>query len=151
MEQQIKQLDSQLREHTHNGIDGSSLLPTNVFVTKSLEGTLAQTAANYGIVFVATRPCFVKAVSEVHTVAGNDAGAVTLQIERLQGTTALDSGTVMLATAFDLKGTANTVQRGDLLKGTVLSLQLGDRLALKDSGTLTTLQGVCVTIEIQYQ
>ena len=148
--QRLDNLENRLREHMHDNLDGTMKLPSTVFVTKSLESTQPQTAGNFGIFFVATRPCFVKAVSEVHTVAGNDAGAVTLQIERLQSTEALDAGDVLLNTAFNLKGTANTVQRGDLLKGTVLSLRQGDRLALKDSGVLTALQGVCVTVEIQY-
>ena len=90
-------------------------------------------------------------IKEVHSTAGSDVGAVTLQIEKLTGTTALDSGSTLLSTAFNLKGTANTVVS---YEGTRLtsSRQLveGDRLALKDAGTLTDLAGVCVTIYYKY-
>lgn len=149
---QLKSLTDRMNEHIHNNIDGTTPLRSFVPVIASLPTTQPQTAANFGIFFVATKPCYVKAISEVHTVAGNDAGAVTLQVERLQGTEALDAGDPLLLTAFDLKGTANTVQRGALVKSnkTLLSLQLGDRLALKDAGTLTTLQGVCITVELQF-
>lgn len=149
-ETRIIALENLLREHTHNQIDGTLSLGRSFFVTVNLPTTQPQTAANYGIFFTATRPCFVKAISEKHTVAGTDAGAVTLNIERLQGTTVLDSGTTMLLTAFNLKGIAYTTQRGVMNRiKTTSALQIGDSLALKDSGVLTTLQGVQVTLEIQ--
>lgn len=145
-------LEDRMQEHVHNEVDGTSSLSYIAFVTVNLPSTQPQTAANFGIFFTATRPCFVRAVSEKHTVAGTDAGAVTLQIERLQGTTALDSGTTILETAFDLKGTAYTTQQGQLNRiKTSTALQTGDSLALKDSGVLTSLQGVQVTLEIQFK
>lgn len=120
-------------------------------ITVSLPGTLSATATNYGVFFIANRPIEITKIKEVHSTAGSDAGAVTLQIEKLTGTTALDSGSTLLATAFNLKGTANTVVS---YEGTRLtsSRQLveGDRLALKDAGTLTDLAGVCVTIYYKY-
>jgi len=149
-EQRIKNLEDLMQEHTHNELDGTAGLKKVIFVTVNLPSTQPQTAANFGIFFTATRPCYVKAISEKHTVAGNDAGAVTLNIERLQGTTVLDSGTTLLSTAFNLKGTAYTTQRGVMNRiKTTSSLNIGDSLALKDVGTLTTLQGVQVTLEIQ--
>jgi len=51
-------------------------------ITVHLAGTLAQTAANYGIFFIANRPIEIMKIKEVHTVAGNDAGAVTLQLDK---------------------------------------------------------------------
>lgn len=141
----LENLEMSMREHTHNTVDSTSKLVTNSFVTFSLPGTLAQTAGNYGIVFTATRPCFVSAISYVHTVAGT---SPSLQVERLQTTTALGAGTVLLTTAFSGSATANTVQRGTLISQT--GLKLGDRLALKISGTLTNYQGVNVTIELEY-
>jgi hypothetical protein len=120
-------------------------------ITVHLAGTLAQTAANYGVFFIANRPIEIMKIKEVHTVAGNDAGAVTLQIEKLTGTTALDSGSTILTTAFNLKSTANTVVSYEG-QGLTTSRQLveNDRLALKDAGTLTNLEGVCVTIYYKY-
>lgn len=142
-------LRQEFDRHTHSTIDGTDKVKLGSFTSVSLPDTQSQTTTNYGLFFVATRPCFVKAISEVHTVAGTNGSAVTLQVERLTGTTALGSGTVLLSTAFNLKGTANTVQRGILIP-TPTGLLQGDRLALKVSGTLTDLKGVCVTVELQY-
>jgi len=100
--------------------------------------------------FVANRPCQLVAVREVHATAGNDAGAVNLQIVKDTGTNAPGAGTDLLTNntnaGFDLKGTANTVQVGTLT-GTVASLQLatGDRLSGDFAGVVTTLAGLVAT------
>lgn len=121
-------------------------------ITISLPGALSATATNYGVFFIANRPIEIMKIKEVHSTAGSDGGAVTLQIEKLTGTTALDSGSTILNTAFDLKGTANTVVSYSGYIGLNANRQLveGDRLALKDAGTLTSLAGVCVTIYYKY-
>ena len=99
------------------------------------------------VFFTARFPCELLWISECHTTAGTGAGSVTLQLEKLTGTQAPGAGANMLNTAFDLKGTANTV----VLKGTTdltvdTTLAEGDRIALKYSGTLTSLVGVQVTL-----
>jgi hypothetical protein len=148
---ELKKLTDRFLEHTHNQTDGTLRIPKVSFVTVNLPSTTAQTATNYGLIFTATRPCFVSAISEKHTVAGTNGSPVTLQVERLQSTTALGAGTDLLATAFDLKGTAYTTQRGILAANkTTSSLSLNDSLALKVSGTLTSLEGVQVTLEITF-
>jgi len=147
MEQEIKKLQDRMDRHTHASSDNTSLLVKTSFVSITLPNTDPATAANYGIIFIATRPCFLKAVSEVHTTAGSS--TPTLQIERLQGTQAPDAGTVLLATAFNLAATANTVQRGALIP-LPTGLKLGDRLCLKDIGTLTAIAGLTITCEIQF-
>jgi len=121
-------------------------------ITISLSGTLSATNTNYGVFFIASKAIEILKIKESHTTAGTDAGAVTLQIEKLTGTTALDSGSTILNTAFDLKGTANTVVSYQGYSGLNTNRQLkeGDRLALKDVGTLTNLAGVCVTIYYKY-
>jgi hypothetical protein len=98
------------------------------------------------IFYTARFPCEVIWLSEVHSTAGSDAGAVTLQIELLTGTQAPGAGSTLLDTAFNLKGTANTVVKkaGTDLTSTV-TLDEGDRLALLYSGTLTAVAGVQVT------
>jgi hypothetical protein len=143
--ERLENLEMLMREHTHNVIDLTSKITTNSFVIFSLPGTLSQTAGSYGIIFVATRPCFVKAISYVHTVAGT---SPTLQVERLSTTTAPGSGTVLMTSAFSGSSTANTVQRGALISQT--GLRISDRIALKVSGTLTNYQGATVTIELEY-
>lgn len=137
--------------HKHNGLDGTTPIKHGEFVPVSIVGTAAATAANYGVFFIARQPCVVVDVYESHTVAGTNGSAVTLQIERLQTGEALDAGDALLATAFNLKSTANTPVRGTITKtGRTMSLKAGDRLALKDSGTLTDVAGVCVVVTIEY-
>jgi len=143
-------IETQFATHKHNGIDGTVPIKQSINVDFSLPGTLSATAGNYGIIFIARQNCVVVDAYEVHTTAGSDAGTVSLQLERLQGTEALNAGDELLTTAWNLKSTANTPVRGILSKDNrVVSLKIGDRLALKDSGTLTNLQGVCVSITIQ--
>lgn len=150
-ENRLLQLEDKLREHQHSNVDGTLPLQQSSFVTVNLPDTTAQTSTNYGMIFTATRPCYVRAISEKHAVAGSDAGAVTLDVTRLQGTTALGSGTSLLKTTFNLKGTAYTTQRAVMadLK-TTASLVTGDSLALKVTGTLTALKGVQVTLELSF-
>lgn len=145
-----EELYKKFQDHQHSGVDGTLRLPKAEFTSVVLAGTTPATAANYGIFFVATRPCFVKAISEVHSTAGSS--TPTLQVERLRDTEALDAGDELLVTAFNLAGTANTVQEGNLnvANKTFMSLNVGDRLALKDIGTLTAIAGLCVTVELQY-
>ena len=61
-------------------------------ITVNLKNTEPATAVNYGLFFTADRPYNVIGITEVHGTAGTDASAVSLQIERLQGTEALTAG-----------------------------------------------------------
>jgi hypothetical protein len=140
------QLDFPLDPATKRIIRNSIIIP----VSTKVPGTDAATAANYGKFFVADKLYRVVGISEVHGVKGSDGGNVTLNIERLQGTEALGSGDALLSTAFDLKGTADTPQHGALTNtGESLILNRGDRLALKDGGTLTAVADVAVTVFLQ--
>lgn len=104
--------------------------------------------------FVANRAYQVTACREVHGTAGNDAGAVNLNVEKLTGTTAAGSGTQLFTdntnAGVSLKGTANTVVAGTLT-GTTASLQLaaGDRLGVNVTGTLTSVAQVQVTCQLK--
>lgn len=142
-------IQTQFDNHNHDGQNSKRITQT-VFVSKSLEGTAPATSANYGVFFIATRPCVIIAISEAHTVIGSDAGAVTVTLERLTSGVALDSGTVLLATAFDLKATVNVEHRGVLARIPV-GLSRGDRLALKDAGVLTAVAGLVVTVTLAFQ
>lgn len=116
----------------------------------SLDGTQGATAGNYGVFCHAIASCVVEAVWISHQTAGTDAGAVTVDIEKLTSGVALDSGTTCLASAYSLKGTINTPVNC-ALNADISRLQIGrgDRLALKDSGTLTAVAGVCVTVVLR--
>lgn len=117
----------------------------------TLDGAAAATAANYGVFFIAPFACEVVSVRENHTTAGSDAGAVTLDIEKLTGTQASGAGVAVLgATKINLKGAAETVQ-APALTATAANKQLavGDKLNLLDAGVLTAVAGVAVTVELK--
>lgn len=116
-------------------------------ITHVIRLTDAATAANYTHFFVADRPYKVLGVSEIHAVAGNDGGAVTLDLEKLTGTTAVGSGTALLNGTINLKGTALTAQHKDVKAPTTLAK--GDRLSMKLAGTPTAVSHVIVTVAIQ--
>lgn len=150
--------------HFHNGLDAplipfSSLERFERIIHHTVIGADAATAANYAVFFIADRPCAVTAFWEVHQTAGSNGGAVTLQLEKLTETEALDSGDELLVTALSLKATANTVQYAEIVQTATsdgntqktASLLKGDRLALKDAGTLTSVANVCTMTFITYQ
>lgn len=116
-------------------------------VFKDVPGTSAATASNYGVFFTALYPC---EVLPNPAVSWQTAGvSPTLQIEKLTSTQALDSGVTLFQTAVDMSTTANTVAYPSLTTTfTSRRLVKGDRLALKDAGTLTNLVGVQVTLYI---
>lgn len=117
------------------------------YITVSLPGTAPATAGNYSHFFIARRPLEILRVSEVHAVKGTDAGAVTLQLELLTGTTAPGSGSSILVSGFDLKGNINTVVSKEATALTSKRIvKEGERLALKLTGTPTTVASLVVTI-----
>lgn len=148
------QKDPILPDHFHNRYDASpinfiDIYQKKVWVHHTIQGTAAATAANYGVFYIVPAACYITKFQEVHQTAGSDAGAVTVSLEKLTGTTALDSGTDVLSTALSLKATANTVQTGTLTSTLgARTLAAGNRLALKDTGTLTAVANVTVLIEL---
>lgn len=132
-------------------MDAVYLKNKRIFVEHTIIGADAATAANYGTFWIAPVKCTVVNVWEVHETAGSDGGAVTLDVEKLDGTTAPGSGDSVLASTIDLKATANTVQTATIT--TTLAdrnLAKGDRLALVDTGTLTSVANVTVVIELKH-
>lgn len=120
-------------------------------ITANLPGTSAGTAANYDVFFQPRYACAILWVGIRHATAGTDGSAVTLNLEVLDDAETKDSGDTVLVTAYDLKGTVDTQTE---YKG-VTALQnttliKGQALALKDSGTLTSVAGVQVTVYFKY-
>lgn len=89
-------------------------------------------------------------VTERHQTAGSDAGAVTVMVTKVPSGTAKGSGTDMLSAGINLKATADTNQSGTL-HGTAANYTgaAGDAVALVTTGTLTAVDGVTVTVELQ--
>ena len=144
-----------LPDHFHNGFDVSrinfsDIYQRKVWVHHTVVGTAAATLTNYGVFYIVPFACVLTKFQEVHQIAGVDAGAVTLMLEKLTGTTAPDSGVDMLSSTLSLKATANTVQTGTIT--TTLAnrtLAAGDRLCMEDAGTLTAVTNVTVSVELQ--
>lgn len=133
----------QLDPHTDLILKRNILKPVSGVVAS----TAAATAANYGCFFVADRTYEVISISEVHFVAGTNGGAVTISVEKCNSGVAPGSGVDLLASALSLKATINTPQFGSLtLTKSSLLLIKGDRLVLKDTGTLTDVADVAVTV-----
>lgn len=149
----IASLELRMNQHAHSAMDSTTVLAIPCFIQETLPGTTAQTAGNYKIFFTAPFQCTVVGIAQVHGTANG--AACTLQVERLEGTTAAGSGTNLLNTAFDLNATANTPQYAGLRGGGTLIQQTGlgqgDRLALKiASGALSGIVNLNVTVYIVY-
>lgn len=113
-------------------------------ITVRLKDTDAATAANYGAFFIALRPYEIVEVSAVWTTASTSG---TLNIEKLNGTTVEGSGDDILKSTIDMSGTAATpVTRKSYQQLQNRLLEVGDRLALVDGGTLTNQNNLVVTI-----
>jgi len=146
--------DKLKNDHSHNGQDFSRVIWSNVdqkvfYIYFNLYGDSAATASNYGVIFIAPFNCVVTEMKEAHQVAGADAGDVGLQLEKLIDTEAPDSGEELLISDLSIKATANVVQSGNITDDrTNKTLVAGNRLCLKDSGTLTSVQNVSVIISL---
>lgn len=138
--------DTTLDPHSALLLRRNTFYPVGAFV----QGANAATAANYGCFFVADKAYEVVSISEAHHVAGTDAGGVTLSVEKCVSGVAPDSGVDLLASAFSLKAIVDTPQFGNLtLTKPNLLLKKGDRLVLKDTGVLTAVSDVAVTVIIR--
>ena len=141
--------------HKHTGVDSQKIDHRDInskmlYLPITIPGLQAATATNYGVIFIAPFPCSLLSVYESHQTLGTDAGAVTLNLEKLTGNQALDAGSLMISN-IDLKGAINALVTGTLVVDqSILNLKTGDRIALKDSGTLTSVAGVSLIITLTY-
>ncbi len=114
----------------------------------SANGSLAD-----GCFFIANRPLKLLYATEVHSVAGTDGGAVSLQLTLDRLTDAPGAGSNLLSNnanaGFDLKGTANTPQVGTFADTGLNYMQTGDRLSVDFAGVLTTLAGEQLTVTLE--
>lgn len=97
-------------------------------------------------IFIAADGWTVTHIEEVHAVAGTDASPVNVCLMVCNGTETPASGDAAQIAAFDLKGTANTVQAATLTE--TITLADGDRIALDYTGNLTALAGGVVTVHM---
>ena len=158
LEQRVEALEVKpgMPDHQHNGFDASRVVWGDVArrrfsVSYTIPGTSAASALNYGPFFTAYTPCTVIGFTEVHTTPGSEAVAVPfIMLEKLTGTTAPGSGLDLLTEELSLKNPANTVQHGTITNVSKnRTFNIDDRLAVKNTGSLTDLFHVTVTVELQ--
>lgn len=118
-------------------------------------GANASIPANCPVVTIETDGEYeVAEIIERHTAAGNDAGAVTLDVVKCSSGQAAAAGTSVLGSTFDLKSTADTPVKKNLASGLASALatrtvRAGESLVVVFGGTLTNLAGVCVDIVLR--
>lgn len=115
-------------------------------VTHSIVGTAPEVAANYEVFFIAPFPCEVMEFAAAWRATSTSG---TLTLEKLTGTQALDAGVELLTSTIGMSSNANTVTQGALVVGTARQLGRGNRLALKNGGTLTGQAGLTTTTMIK--
>lgn len=98
-------------------------------------------------IFTAIRPCIVRAVSAICSVAGEASSVV--DVKKIDAVEAPASGVTMLSATLALDTTANTVIVGGLAAVAARTLAAGNGIALDHTGTITSLVGR-VTIELEY-
>lgn len=132
--------------------DADSLTIAGVIVPQRFEirlGGLSATSASGDQVFIADRAYQVTAIRVVQRAQGGS-GCVA-DVEKLTGTTAPGSGTVMGTASYNCNSTANNTVTIYALTATAATLQLaaGDRLGAKLGGTLTALAGLNITVQLK--
>ena len=97
--------------------------------------------------FIADQAFEVISLTEVHSTAGSDGSAVTIDITKDVSGVAPGAGVSVMASPFNAKATANVVQTGTRsATSSAIQVAAGDRLSVKFTGTLTALAGVEVTV-----
>lgn len=138
-------------DHKHNGYDASridwnDLSRKKVLVHHTIIAGDAATAGNFGVIWIAPYKCFLSSLRVSYAVTS---ATGTLQLEKLTSTQAPDSGTNMLESAVSLSSTANTVISGTPSNTpSNKTLDAGDRLCLKDAGSLVGLSNLTVVVEL---
>lgn len=128
------------------GVDGINqvVFPTLRTVTynETLNASIGTTPF-----FIADQAYTVLGVNYVAKTAGSSTGTVT--ITKDTSTAVPGAGTPLLTSTIAVNTTANTVTAGTLISNpATLTLAAGDRLTALFAGTLTTLAGVVITVQL---
>lgn len=117
-------------------------------VAHQLPGATAATAANYGSFWIAPAKCVVDSIT--YSWSANSTSG-TIRVEKVPSGTAQGSGTNLDTGTVDMSTGANTNQSATLSStAATLELAAGDRLALVDGGTLTSLTDFVVTVGLHW-
>ena len=117
-------------------------------VTVVLPGSTAATATNYGSFWVAPAKCVVDSIT--YSFSANSSSG-TVEVEKIPSATAQGSGTNLQTATVSTASGANTNQAATLSStAATLELASGDRLALEDGGTLTSLTDLVCTVGLHF-
>ncbi len=129
------------------GVDGNNQVVFPVMRTVTYNEALNASIGTTEF-FIADQAYTVLGVSYVNKTAGTVAGA-TVTVTKDSATAAPGTGSPLLTAPISCLAVANTVSTGTLIpNNTALTLAAGDRLSVLFSGTLTTLAGVVVTVQL---
>ncbi|NBW07805.1 MAG: hypothetical protein EBR82_07240 [Caulobacteraceae bacterium] len=121
----------------------SSALKTVRFVMNANAGVVDQT------IWISDGAYEVISATEIHSTAGTDGGAVTLDIDKDTGTQAPTVGASVLSSTFNLKGTANTLQTISASTTPANAfIAAGDRISINITGVTTSVAGVVVVLNL---
>lgn len=98
--------------------------------------------------FIADAAYNITGIREIHAVAGNDASPVNVTVRICDDTEAPASGLNVSTAVMSLKSSAATLQSATLNSSNV-AVAANDMVALDFTGTLTTLAGGCVQIDMK--
>jgi len=117
-------------------------------VTTVLAGAAPATAANYGSFWVAPAKCVVDSIT--YSWSTNSSSG-TVEVEKVPSATAQGSGTNLQSATVSTASGANTNSAATLsTTAATLELAAGDRLALEDGGTLTSLTDLVCTVGLHW-
>lgn len=117
-------------------------------VTTALAGAAPQTAANYGSFWIAPAKCVVDSIT--YSWSANSSSG-TVEVEKVPSATAQGSGTNLQSATVSTASGANTNSAATLsTTAATLELAAGDRLALEDGGTLTSLTDLVCTVGLHW-
>lgn len=122
----------------------------NIVIEHKADAAVASTVADRDC-FIATSAWRVVSVKEAHATASTSGTAALRKITDTSAPGASASSTVieLLGSALDLSTTANTVVTATLVSDPAkLTLKPGDRLAFDFGGTMTSLAGCLIQIEL---
>ncbi len=117
-------------------------------VSVVLPGATAATAANYGSFWIAPAKCVVDSIT--YSFSANSSSG-TVEVEKVPSATAQGSGTNLQTATVSTASAANTNQAATLsATAATLELASGDRLALEDGGSLTSLTDLVCTVGLHW-
>lgn len=101
-----------------DGIRANSvILPGEMVITVDFsKSDITAGEINNSAIFIADDAWTITSIEEAHPVAETAAATLTVAVQKMTGTQALTGGINVTEAAFNLKGTANTVQTGTLSK-----------------------------------